>query len=225
MMFYEYHVHPEVDLGGMLDNLSKLGWGGACLICDSLEQMEKIRKSIKTGLDISLGYRIKTEKPSVVVKLARKMRKKAEVILVNGGDTEINRKACETPEVDILTHPGLDRKDSGLDYVMAKFARENNVAVEFSFRELLLSYKISRSRIFSGMLENAKLVRKYKTPFTITSGAVDPLDMRSPSDLISLGRILGLDPKRVKSSLSDWIVKENRKRLDKKWIMPGVEIE
>ena len=226
MKFYDYHVHPEVDLGGMLTTLQTLGWGGVCFVCKSLEEIEQLRKKLaKTKLDIAFGYKIETKNPDNVSKLARKFRKKAELILVSGGDLEINRKACETSEVDILTHPELGRNDPGFDSVMAKLAKKNGVAIEFNFRGLLMSYKKSRSDLFSNMLENAKLVRKNKTPFVITSGAIEPHDLRAPSELISFGNVLGLNTKQTKHNLSGSRIEENRKRLGRKWLMPGVEIE
>ncbi len=75
------------------------------------------------------------------------------------------------------------------------------------------------------MMANANLVRKFRTPFVLTSGALDPWDLRSPSELISFGNVLGFNPKDVKLSLTERIIRENRKRLGKKWVMPGVELE
>jgi ribonuclease P/MRP protein subunit RPP1 len=224
MMFYDYHIHPEIDLGGMLKNLETLGWSGVCFVCESLERIEELKKNLgKTKLDVSFGYKIQTEKPNNIPKIAKKIRKKVEMILVFGGDPEINRKACETSEVDILTHPEKG-EDQGLDHVMAKLAKKNGVSIEFNFREFLHTYKKSRANLFSKMLANAKLVKKFRSPFILTSGALDPWDVRSPSELISFGRILGLNPKDVKLSLNGEMIRENRKRLGKKWVMPGVEL-
>jgi len=226
MSFFEYHVHPEVDPGGMASTLKTLGWNGACFICKSLEEAEMFKKKLgKTGLDVAFGCKIETKDPNSIPRIARKIRKRAEIILVHGGDLEINRKACETPEIDILAHPELGRNDPGLDYVMARLAKKNNVAIEFNFRGLLVSYKKSRSDVFSAMLENAKLVRKYKVPFIMTSGAIEHHGLRSPSELIAMGRVLGLESNFIKNSLSPVMLKENRKRLGIKWIMPGVELE
>ncbi|NIO22963.1 MAG: hypothetical protein GTN38_02955 [Candidatus Aenigmarchaeota archaeon] len=225
MNFYDYHVHPEIDLKAMIANLEKLGWSGVCFLCESLGEVEKLRKKLgKTRLDVALGYKIETKKPNDVSKIAKRVRKNVEIITVFGGDPEINRKACETSEIDILTHPEMG-KNQGMDYVMVKLAKKNNVSIEFNFRELLHTYKKSRANLFAKMLANAKLVRKFRAPFVLTSGALDPWDVRSPSELISFGKVLGFDPKNAKLSLTERIIKENRKRLGKKWMMPGVELE
>jgi len=213
----------------MLSTLGKLGWTGACLVCKSLEAIEQVKKALEKAqnvkLDVSFGYKIETPQPEHVQKMARKVRKKVELVFVHGGDLEVNRKACETPEVDVLAHPELGRSDSGIDYIMAKLAKEHDVAIEFNFRNMLLSSRKTRSDIFSRMMENAQLVRKYKVPFILTSGAVEPYDLRSPSELMSFGRLLGLSPKHAKLAISASMLEENRKRLGGKWIMPGVELE
>jgi ribonuclease P/MRP protein subunit RPP1 len=227
MNFYEYHLHPEIDIEGMLRMLENMGWKGACFVCKSLEAIEQVKKILektKSTIDVSFGYKIEAS-PEHVPVTARKVRKRAELVLVHGGDLEVNRKACETPEVDVLAHPEQGRNDGGLDYVMAKMAKKNGVAIEFNFRSLFLSYKKTRSDAFSKMLENAELVRKYKTPFILTSGAVEPYDLRSPSELLSFARLLGLNSKQAKLSLSGRMLEENRKRLGGKWVMPGVEVE
>ena len=226
MKFYDYHVHPEIDLENMLSMAEKLGWSGVCLACRSFREIEEARNNLrKTGLEVAFGYKIEARKPAEIAKTAKKIRKRVELILVHGGDPEINRKACETPEVDVLAHPELGRNDPGLDHVMVKLAKENGVSIEFNFRNLLLSYKKSRSDIFSNMTENAKLVRKFRAPFVITSGALEPYDLRPPSELISFANLLGLNTKETKNRLSGKILEENRKRLDSKWVMPGVELE
>ena len=75
------------------------------------------------------------------------------------------------------------------------------------------------------MLETAKLVKKFRAPFVLTSGAMSEWDLRSPSEFYSFGKVLGFDPSGIRTNLSDKIVEENRKRLGDKWIMPGVEVE
>ncbi|MFQ5648206.1 MAG: RNase P subunit p30 family protein, partial [Candidatus Aenigmatarchaeota archaeon] len=145
--------------------------------------------------------------------------------LVRGGDADLNRAAVETPEVDILAHPWRERKDCGLDHVMAKLAAKNRVAVQFDFSELLHSSKRSRVQLLAQLMAAAELVRKYRAPFIISSGARAPFDLRAPSDLVSFGRVLGFRDPDIKRALSGGIVKENRKRLSGKWVMPGVEIE
>lgn len=224
---YDCHVHFE-DLKKTVGMARKLGWSGLVLVTNwtNEKDLEKFKKSIKKpkGFDLAIGVEIK-DKPNRIKELARKLRKKAELILVHGGDLEVNRAAVETPEVDILLHPEFERQDSGLDHVMVKLAKKNNVAIEFGFSDILHSYKKTRSSVIQKLTKNARLVKKYKAPFVLTSGAFSEWGLRSPSELISFGRVLGLKDPEIKGAMSNNIIKENRKRLSGKWIMPGVEVE
>ncbi len=228
MKFYDLRVNPE-NLGEIVKKAKVLGWSGLGVIFEwkGLKELEKAKKEIekyKKEIDIVLGVGIKTRKPGEIKEIAKKIRKRVELILVFGGDLKINRKAVEIREVDILANPE-NEENSGLNHVMVKLAAENNVAIEFSFRKILHSFGKTRAENFNKFLTNAKLVRKYKAPFLITSSAISQWDLRSPFDLLSFGKVLGFQDKEVKEALSDKIVKENRKRLSEKWIMPGVEIE
>src|SRR3990167_1587444 len=108
---------------------------------------------------------------------------------------------------------------------MVRLAKENNVAIDFAFNDVMYSYDKTRVRVLSNLVKNAALVKKYKAPFVLTSGGYSSWDLRSPSELISFGKVLGFDIPQIKQALSDWLVKENRKRLEGKWIQPGVEIK
>ena len=197
-----------------------LGWKGIGLILPWAERGEL--KAIKVkGFGFSAGVLVKGKN---FRKDIQKVRRETELVIVEGGDPEINRQAVETREADILACPWRGRQDSGLDYVMAKLAAKNRVAVQFEFRELLYSSKRTRVQLLSQLMEAAKLVKKYRAPFVITSGARIPFDLRAPSDLVSFGRVLGFRDPEIKKAMSDSIVKENRKRLAGKWVMPGVEV-
>jgi len=148
-------------------------------------------------------------------------------LLVKGGDLGLNRKSVETPEVDILLHPEFERRDSGFNHIMAKLAKENNVAIEVNFREILLSSKNTRSHIIHNISENVKLCKKFHVPIIICSGAVSHLQMKDPKVLISMGTLLGLELKEAKISVSEIpenIIKIIKDRQSSKWISPGVKV-
>lgn len=202
-----------------------IGFSGLCVIMDKPEELEVIRKKKVSGLDISTGLLLEA-KPGHVRQLAKNHRNSVEIIAVKGGNLDVNRAAVESPEVDILASPWGDfelRNDTGINHVIAKLAKKNNVAIEFNFRQILHSHKKNRVDILKKMQEAAKFVRKYKAPFLISSGAMSKWDLRSPSDLTAFGKILGFNESQVKHAFSDFLIKENRKRLSGKWLMPGVE--
>jgi len=137
-----------------------------------------------------------------------------ELVVVRTDEPETARKAAEKPMIDILFFDEMN-------YIIVKFAKKSNIAVGFDFSKLLHSSGSKRSIVLANYYRLASLVRKYNTPFVITSGALSPWDLRSPSDLEAFGKMIGLQ--NPVEGLSGRIVKENRKRIHKDWVRPGVE--
>ena len=224
------------DLKETLPLAKELGWNGIGWLLP-VEAAELKAGRIEAP-DVFTGALVKEHTKEGMRKSVRGARKAVELVVVAGGNPEINRAACEMPEVDILLHPwgsaisvmgpkgqsGL-RSDSGMDNVMARLAAKNGVAIGFGFNEMLRSNKRARVQLMANMLEAAGLVRKAKAPFVLTSEAREPSDIRAPGDIASFGRILGLPENGIKDALSDRIAAENRKRLSGKWVMPGVELK
>ncbi len=226
-MTYDYHCHFE-NLEEGVRIAESLGLSGICATINwtkqkDFEEFKERISGLKTRIDVAVAVEL-DGKAGRVRDLAKFLRKHVDIISVHGGDSAVNRIAIETPEVDILIHPEFKREDSGFDHVMAKLSKKNNVAIEFSFSDLIYTYKKDRASILSKLLENAKLVKKFGSPFVLTSGAFNEWNLRSGSELLSFGRVLGFNDKQIKHSLSDWIIKENRKKLGKGFVMPGVEI-
>jgi len=236
MNYYDFHVHSDFSEGkssveDIAGRAKFLGFKGICFATYFKDKykIKNLRKkaseiSKKTGIDIFIGMEAKTTEQ--LNKLAM-MRREYDVLLVRGSDLNLNRKAVQTKEVDILTHPEFNRKDSGFNHTMAKLAAKNNVAIEINFREILLSSKNTRSHIMHNISENVRLCKKYKTPIIICSGAVSHWQLRDPKILMSMGCLLGLELNEAKKAISEVpeeIMKMIKKRQDRKWIRPGVKV-
>jgi len=216
MLFYDYAV--RIDNHEETVKIAKLlGWNGLCII--SLWKGKSPRTKKTKDFDLVNGIEMNTRKHLNIVK---SIRREVELIVFKGGDIELNRAIVEVPEIDVLKAPWTER-NCGLDSTIVKLAKKNNVAIEFNLNELIYSYKTSRSSLLSKLLEASKLIRKYKAPFILTSGAQSAYDLRSPYDLLSFGKVLGFQDPEIKKAMSDFIVRENRKRLSDKWVMPGIE--
>jgi len=236
MNFYDFHIHPEFSEGeSSIEEIARraklLGFKGICITnyLTSKSRIKSLKKEIsevseKLRFDIFIGLQTKTT--DQLKKLVR-MRRDYDVLLVKGSDLNFNRKAIQTKEVDILTHPELNRKDSGLNHVMVKLATKNNVAIEVNFREILQSSKNTRSVIMHNIAENVRLCKKYKTPIIICSGAASHWQLKDPKVLISMGCLLGLELNEAKKALSEVpenIIKMIKERQDKKWVRPGIKV-
>jgi ribonuclease P/MRP protein subunit RPP1 len=236
MNYYDFHINSSFSEGeSSIDEIARraklLGFRGICFAeyfknKNKLKSLKKETSEVskKIGIEILIGFEAKTMKE--LKKLAR-VRRLYDVLLVRGSDLNLNRKAVQTKEVDILAHPESKRKDSGFNHTMAKLATKNKVAIEINFREILVSSKNTRSYIMHKISENVKLCKKYKTPIITCSGAVTHWQLRDPKILISMGCLLGLELNGAKKSISEVpenIIKMIRERQDKKWIKPGVKV-
>jgi ribonuclease P/MRP protein subunit RPP1 len=173
---------------------------------------------------VSIGTETDAQKPGQMKSFVSGVRRGNEIVVARGGTEEMNRAVLETPEVDILLDHDIGGR-CGINHILARLAKKNNVSIGFDLNRLMVSYRLGRIQEFSAMTETVKIVRKFNAPYVLTSGAMDVWDMRSPSELIAMGRQLGFTEAEARRGLSGRIVKENRKRLSGKWIMPGVEID
>jgi ribonuclease P/MRP protein subunit RPP1 len=229
MGFYDLEIHSTVSIGEniveeMAHMAKRLGLNGIGIVSyfPDIIEIPKLEE-----IDIVSCVMLKPSSAGELNQLARKSRKKAEVLLVHGGEYEINRAACENPLIDVLCHPELGRKDSGLDHICMKAAHDNNVAVQINFREILESYKRNRIYVFSSIKKNIKLCQKYAVPIVTCSSAVTKWGMRSGRELAAIAYLMGLDLGKAietASTLPETIVSKNRDRLSGK-IWEGIELE
>lgn len=194
-----------------------------------LEDLPIIRKSIekrdwRKKPRMAIGVEVTAQKPGQVRNLVQRIRGSTELIVVRGGTEDLNRAILEAPEADILINHDIQGRP-GINHVLARLAKKNDVAIGFDLNSLMMSYRLGRIQEFSALSDTAALVRRFGAPFVLTSGAKDPWDLRSSSELIAFGRQLGFTEAQARKGLSDRIIRKNRKRLSGKWIMPGVEIE
>ncbi len=164
-------------------------------------------------IQILNGVEIHPKNSQDLKRKLQKFRKKADVLMVHGGDLKINRAACEDPRVDILCHPYRARRDSGVNHVLAKKAAENRVAVEFNLKYLFKTRFSHRYRVLSQFRDILKLQRKFKFPLIITSGAHSIYDLRSPFDVMALTRCFGMNKEEAYTALYETprqIIEKNR---------------
>jgi ribonuclease P/MRP protein subunit RPP1 len=229
-MFFDFNIHED---GELVKEAERLGYAGVVLVtrdepkrrssgrdqksnpsgrdhrshspelkhASYLSELEIARKH--SQIQILKGVEIHPKNPPDLKRKLQKFRKKADVLLVHGGDLKINRAACENPRVDILCHPYRSRRDSGMNHVLAKKASENGVAVEFNLKYLFKTRFSHRYRVLSQFRDILKLQRKFKFPLIITSGARSIYDLRSPLDVMVLTRCFGMNKEEAYTALSE----------------------
>jgi len=123
-----------------------------------------------------------------------------KIIIITGGSDKINRAAVSTKNVDILLDPHLGQRmdkmhqrDSGLNQVLLKLAKQNNVAISFSFKSVLNSK--DRVKDLGRIIQNITLCRKYKVKIVILE-----FENRNRVDVNSLFKVLGMTAKELQTS-------------------------
>jgi RNase P/RNase MRP subunit p30 len=129
------------------------------------------------------------------------------LLLKHRGDS-LTRYAVERSLVDgivgLETDPRRDllhHRRSGLDQTLARFASKHKVSILFNFNLILNSKGIWRAVILGRMAQNARICKKYEVPIMLVSGAKKLDELRTPGELISFGRLLGLGYPEAKGAL------------------------
>ena len=221
MKYYDLNIRGysyESDLRLILE-ANRLGWDYVNLIYspDKYNIALKYRENLEEKLDnilklanlkhrteFEFAIEINVKNPNDIRKNSRKFRNKTKFISVFGGDSRINRIACENIQIDLLSRPYFKRRDCGINHVLAKEAFENNVAIELCFKDILTSYLSYRAKILSHFRDIIKLHQKFKFPLLITTGSSSILDIRSPRDISSIFKSIGLNEDEIKKCLHSY---------------------
>ena len=126
---------------------------------------------------------------------------------VEARDEEKNKRVLGDRKIDFIYNlESNEKKDkfnsrsSGLNQVLCRLARENEIAVGFNFNLVLNSS--SRSLIAGRMMQNVRLCRKFKVKMILFSCAKDKYEMRAARDLAAFGRAVGMTGGEANSALN-----------------------
>ncbi len=218
MKFCEYFGRPDLEnpeeIRRFLEFAKAIGFSGIGLAkpeaMDTAKYLETIGKFKKENqIDIVSVFEV--SKPGQL-KTIRQIRRDFEIIAAKNMGLEQNRQAIETEGIDALICPYTPAYN-GLNYVMARLARENNVSIGFSLKDLIFTDKRTRADLFRNMLEAAKFAKKARCKIVLTSEPITKWDLRSHSELLSFGRVLGFQDPQIKEGLSGKLAETNREKM------------
>jgi ribonuclease P/MRP protein subunit RPP1 len=191
---------------------------------DALSFKKDLKNNLKDFIDIDYTLNIKSNNPSEIRKIVRKYRNKSSCISVLGGNLKVNRTSLENVQVDVLSKPYFKRYDSGLNHILAKEAKENNVAIELVFSDILKTYLAHRSKTLANFRDIYRLYRKYDFPLILSSGATSIFDIRTVEDFNAVFTQMGLSNFEVENSFKTAanILEFNDDR--KNMILSGVKV-
>lgn len=193
----------------------------------SLVDFNQTYRSKKTNFEhaeISIGINILNANSNEIRKIINKYRNKSNYISCLGGDLKINRSVCENHRIDVLSRPYYKRRDSGMNHVLAKEAKRNNVAIELCFRDILNNHLRYRANVISSFKEILMFHRKFKFPLILTTDSKSIYDVRSTRDIVSFFKSIGFSNEEIYNGFYYYpkqIVDFNKER--KSMIVKGVK--
>ena len=134
---------------------------------------------------------IKTDNLEVLRRMMDKSVSIFKKIIVLGTTNEINRVALENKKVFALLDPGYERKkdfldsrDSGLNQVLCKIAKENEKKILISFDSLRNEISLGRT------IQNFRLCKKFENKIQIVNFCSSLDEMKSVFELKEIERVL-----------------------------------
>jgi ribonuclease P/MRP protein subunit RPP1 len=228
MRFYDLQVFSNFSTGEhtiseMASMAERLGWSGIAIadVWSGHERLKHLKDSIAAAqqqVKIELVPAV-TLRPKDVPELKRQLdevRKLVTLVIVAGGDYNINRAACEDGRADIIVHPELGRPDSGLDDICLSAAAANGVAVGVSFNTVLRAGRKARARVLQHMAMNVQLCAAFRVPIILVSGGQSKWELRDPRQLIALAGVLGAELPHAFAAAADvptTMIERNKRKL------------
>lgn len=126
----------------------------------------------------------------------KKIREEKNEIVFTSDDDDLNRKVLEKEKINILLINQKNRKDfqkqrnSGLNHVLGKIAKKNNVKIGINLDEIINSEPKQKAKILSRIKQNIKICNKNKLKMKFI--AQEKSNERNIQDLRALGLVLGM---------------------------------
>ena len=173
-------------------------------------------------VDVVPAVEVRAPDPSRASGFVGSHRESQTLVLVHGGDSQMNRFAVEQAAVDVLAHPMAG--DGDFNHVLARRARENGVRVEFNLRTVLRAGGGTRVRALRDLRKLRELVEQCDTPYVVSADPHSHLQLRTPRELCALGDAIGLSGETVETGLGEWgrLARRNRARQSDAFVEPGV---
>lgn len=179
-------------------NLKELGFEQTIIV----KTIKSFKELTQNTINPNHGILIDTDKEEEARKIVDKLYGKVRLIIVQGRDISFNRKILENKKVNILVNPEkhgkkdtLYERDSGLNHILCKIAKENNTAIAIDLKEIIGKEGKEKARYLARVMQNIRLCKKYKVSLLLTLLPEKKEEARTAHDLKALARVLGMDTK------------------------------
>jgi ribonuclease P/MRP protein subunit RPP1 len=181
---------------------------------------ERLRAAF--DVDVVDAAEIVADDPSTASGAVGNYRPDHTLLIVRGGSDRMNRFAVEQERVDVLSRPFDGSGD--FNHVLAKAARDNDVAVEFDLGTVLRQEGGRRVRRLQKLRKLREILDHYGTPFVVSARPTSHLQLRAPREMRAVGEAVGFEGEVIEAGLREWgeIAARNRTRQSDSFVAPGV---
>lgn len=184
-------VIPHHNEGIFIEMAHELGYSALCFLYTPEHPPRPLEHLSFSPLKLYSGsLSLKLPSDLVIVKSSEDDRHALESLPIDGIFS-----LEEGHKKDFLHH-----RASGLNHIFCSIAAQQRKLIVFNFSSLLYSRK--KDVLMGRITQNVRLCRKYNTEMSIMSFAASPYDMRSPHDLLSLYKTLGMTHVEARCALS-----------------------
>jgi ribonuclease P/MRP protein subunit RPP1 len=185
------------------------------------------------------GIEIEAENENALYSAVRKERPNADFVAIRSSDEKVIRAAADSLDVDLVipvsysegraqnSSPNLHVSVGQINHIAAKIAKDKKTAFGFDIYPFLQTKGYRRSKILADCMEMIPILRKYRVPVLLFSGADSFYDARGPYECEAFGSLLGLSREETAAAVSlnpAEIIELRKRQQSGKMIMSGVEI-
>jgi len=234
MRFYaDLHLCPQfvehTHVKEMVAKAAELGYK-ATGIPVSLKATQKETEELKEicnslGVDLVTRIDLSPKTTGELLKSLRILRRKAEIIAVKCYSKPVARQAAKDRRVDLISFPLVSPKMRFFDFAEAELASGAAASLEIEMAPLLKLQGFKRSILLSSLQREVHVANKTHVPIVLSSGADEPILLRSATDYCSLTYLFGMDQYNARKAFSEnpkTIVEQNRRKLSPNFLAPGV---
>jgi RNase P/RNase MRP subunit p30 len=213
---------PDVTkINSFSDMATKLGLSGFAVVGPFAEPFSQISENMMVYSRALLhGNSINS-----VRKQIDKIRRKSMIVSAPLKSIEITNWAAEDNRVDLLTvDPSQENR---LRDTTAHLASVSNTMLEIQIAPLLKSSGLNRSKILKSYREAVSTARDGGMDIVLTSGACNPMGLRSSVAMVHIGILLGMDRDYADNSVTNLplsIIERNMRKLQPGFVSSGVEV-
>ncbi len=136
------------------------------------------------------------------------LKQKNKIVALMGGNNVFNRRALETLKINYLVSPEKDKKqdtlkqrDSGINHVTAKIAKEKNIGLVINFSELKKLQSKQLSIRLERIIQNIKISRRTSSPIKVATFAKNETELVDNKILQEFMISLGASTKQAKEAI------------------------